>query len=429
MFSYKFLVLALAVGALLSVTACHGDADATDADATGTDLTAVRNHDHGVEGDEHAGGSESSGEAHEEEGGIHLTRRQVDAVQMRFGLPTELEVGSAVEATGTLGLPPNAHSTVTAPADAFVRQAGEYVEGDYVRKGAVLARLENPAFVELQQTYLEAVAELAFLRQELARQAELVARDAGVERKLEEATANVAKQEARLAGLADRLRFYGIDPGAVTVADITRTIAVRAPRSGYISHIGMNDGMYVTARDELMEIIDPEHVHLELDVFESDIDRVEVGQRIAYTVPALGRDSVYAAEVHVIGREFDRDSKTVRVHGHLEGSRPPFIRDLFVEARIFDQTTTQPAVPEGAVIRDGDADYVYATNDYANGGGGGGEDAGVEFTPLRVVKSGQTDGFTSIRMIDPLPDGARLVTEGAYYVYAQSKAGTLSHDH
>ncbi len=401
-------LLPVLFSAVLLTTACQPKDDTIATEVAG---------EHGGEGDEHGEGAEDV---------IHLSRRQVEGVEMRFGVPTDIQVGSAVEAAGTLGLPPNGYSTVAALADAFVRDAGEHVEGDYVKKGAVLARLENPEFVVLQQTYLEANSELTFLRQELERQAELVAQNAGVKRKLQEAEANVAKQEATLAGLADRLRFFGIDPGRVTISNITRLLSVRAPRSGYISKISVNDGMFVTARDQLMEIIDTDHVHLELDIFESDIDRVKVGQRISYSVPAMGGDSIYAAEVHVIGKEFDSVKKTVRVHGHLIGSRPPFIKDLFIEARIFDRMSTQPAVPEAAVIQDGDAHYVYATKDFAAGGP---TDAEIEFTRLRVVTTGQFDKYTAIRLLDPLPAGAKLVLEGAYYVYAQSKAGGLSDDH
>ena len=79
---------------------------------------------------------------------------------------------------------------------------------------------------------------------------------------------------------------------------------------------------------KIMEIVNENHLHLELDVFEQDISNIKVGQRISYNVPALG-NSIYNGKIHVIGKEFNTVNKTVRIHGHLEGKRPKFIKDLF----------------------------------------------------------------------------------------------------
>ena len=47
-----------------------------------------------------------------------------------------------------------------------------------------------------------------------------------------------------------------------------------------------------------------------------------------------------------------------------------------------------------------------------------------------MVISGTTDnGYTAVKLIDTIPDEMQIVTKGAYYVYAQSKAGELEHEH
>lgn len=79
-------------------------------------------------------------------------------------------------------------------------------------------------------------------------------------------------------------------------------------------------------------------------------------------------------------------------------------------------------MPEKAIIKDGASSYVYVANDQQ-----GGDE--VKFEKLRVVAGVTDKGFTSVKLIDPVPDGMKIVTEGAYFVYAQSKAGELGHEH
>ncbi len=357
----------------------------------------------------------------QQDAGIHLTAEQVRNMDIRLGDFTDLKLNDYLSATGVLGLPPNAYAAVSTRAAGFVHDVRNYVEGDYVRKGATLGYLENVNFIDQQQYLLEARAELEFLRQELERQEQLVAADAGVLKTVQRLRAEVAAKEATLAGLSQRLEYVGIRAADVTPANIIDRVTLFAPRSGYITTINVHDGMYVEPSTELMELIDEDHLHLELEVFERDVARVEVGQRVSYRIPALGPQQ-YEAEVHVIGKEFNPKNKTVRVHAHLRGEQPPFVEGRFAEARIWLDDQTVAALPEAAVVREGETSYVYAAPDTTQ------EDE-VTFTRLLVNPGTTDDGFTAVRLIDSLPAGMRIVTQGAYFVYAQSRVGSMEHDH
>lgn len=358
---------------------------------------------------------------HEEEEGIHLTTAQIETMDIGFGDFTKLKINDYVSATGTLDLPPNGYADVSARATGFVRNSRNYVEGDYVKRGATLGYLENPDFINHQQRYLELTAELAYLREELDRQETLLAADAGILKNVQRLRSDVAAKTAQLAGTRQQLEYLGISIADLTTDNITNRITLFAPRSGYITTIAMHDGMYVEPATKLMELIDQDHFHLELDVFERDVAKISKGQPLTYTVPSLGPGR-YTAEVHVIGKEFNEENKTVRVHAHPTGEQPPFVRGRFVEARIFLTDQTVQALPEEAVLRDGKMAYIFI----APADGDGDE---VEFERLSV-RAGITDnGYTAVTLIEPLPAGMRVVTEGAYFVYAQSQAGELEHEH
>ena len=373
-------------------------------------------HNHGANG--------SSNQVQNEkpvEGEIHLTKEQIKTMNIQFGDFSKIKINDYVSATGTLGLPPNALTSVSAKANGFIKNSNKYVEGSYVKKGVIMAYLENPEFIQHQQKYLEVAAELVFDQQELIRHKTLVESNAGVEKNVQRLQSEVNMKTATLKGIAKQLAYLGINVDELSPDNIIERVPIYASMGGYITSIKMHNGMYVTPELELMEIVNENHLHLELDIFENDIANIEEEQKISYTVPALG-NTVYDGEVHIIGKEFNTENKTVRIHGHLEKERPRFIKDLFIEAKIWLNDQTVQALPEKAIIKDGASSYIYVANEKTD------EDE-LKFEQIMVIPGTSDKGFTAVKLIDKIPDGMRIVTEGAYYVYAQSKAGELEHEH
>lgn len=365
--------------------------------------------------------SHNSGDVQHREGEIHLSKEQINTMNITFGDFSQVKINDFVSATGTLGLPPNAYSSVSAKANGFIKDSNIYVEGSYVKKGVIMAYLENPEFIRQQQEYLEVSAELAYLHQELKRQQELVDANAGIIKNLQKLQSEVNIKTATLKGIGKQFAYLGINVSNLSPDNIVERIAIISPMSGYITSIIMHNGMYVSPELELMEIVSEKHLHLELDVFEKDIASLEEGQKISYTVPALG-NKVYEGEVHIIGKEFNISNKTVRIHGHLENEQPRFIKDLFIAAKIWLNDQTVQALPEKAIIKDGTSSYIYVANEQE-------EENEVKFTQLKVIPGTTDKGFTAVELIDKLPEGMKVVTNGAYFVYAQSKAGELEHHH
>ena len=422
---YNSILSIASVAVMLLLFSCGGEHKEGDGHNHG-DKTAQH-----VESDGHTHGEEVEG-AHGEddghgleeehgEGEIHLTKEQIETMNIQFGDFSEIKINDYVNATGTLGLPPNALTSVSAKSSGFIKNSNKYVEGSYVKKGVIMAYLENPDFIKHQQQYLEVAAELIFDQQELARQKTLVASNAGIEKNVQRLQSEVNIKTATLKGIAKQLSYLNINVDKLTPDNIVERIPIYAPMGGYITTIKMHNGMYVSPEIELMEIVNENHLHLELDIFEKDIAAIKEEQKISYTVPALGND-VFEGEVHVIGKEFNTENKTVRIHGHLEKKRPQFIKDLFVEAKIWLNDQTVQALPEKAVIKDGASSYIYVANESS-------EADELEFEQIMVIPGSSEKGFTSVKLIDKIPEGMRIVTEGAYYVYAQSKAGELEHEH
>ena len=423
-FINKSIISILSLAAMLLLFSCgheHKEGDGHDHGEETTQHAEDDGHNHGTKEEVHA---EDDGHGHGEEhveGEIHLTKEQIKTMNIQFGDFSKIKINDYVSATGTLGLPPNALTSVSAKSNGFIKNSNKYVEGSYVKKGVIMAYLENPEFIQHQQKYLEVAAELVFDQQELTRQKTLVESNAGIEKNVQRLQSEVNMKTATLKGIAKQLAYLGINVDKLSPDNIIERVPIYAPMGGYITSIKMHNGMYVSPELELMEIVNENHLHLELDIFENDIANIKEEQKISYTVPALG-NTVYDGEVHIIGKEFNTENKTVRIHGHLEKKRPKFIKDLFIEAKIWLTDQTVQALPEKAIIKDGASSYIYVANDKTD------EDE-MKFEQVMVIPSTTDKGFTSVKLIDKIPDGMKIVTEGAYYVYAQSKAGELEHEH
>lgn len=360
-------------------------------------------------------------EGGEHEDGIVLTQKQAQTIDLSLGDFTSIRINDFITATGTLGLPPNAQSSVSVKTNGILNSRSKFVEGDYIKKGQLIATLKNPEFLVTQQLYLERMAELNLKRLEVERQRTLVNEDAGVEKNLQTAQAEVAVLEATTTGLAKQLNYLGISADNLTINSIQQEISITAPMSGYISKVNFHDGMYAQSPDPIMEIISTNHMHLELDVFEKDISKIKKGQKITYTVPAY-ENKVFEGKISVIGKEFNSNSKTVRVHGHLEDNGPNFIRELFLNAKIWLTDNTTQALPNKAIIKDGNNTFIYTTKDNVNSDE-------LQFERVNVITGATIDGNTGVKLVNELPENSKIVINGAYYVYAQSKAGELSHEH
>ncbi len=380
-------------------------------------------HNHGTESntpseaDEHSHGEGEEGQKE----GLFLSKDQAETIGLEFGNLSFIKVNDFVKATGSLGLPPNAYSSVSAKTNGIIRGTKKFVEGNYIKKGTVIAYLENADLIVTQQDYLEAKALLNLKRLEVERQKTLVESNAGVTKNLQNAQAEVAVLEAKTQGLAKQLSFLGISTNNLSPSSIRQQIAIVAPKSGYISKINFHNGMYAQSSVSLMDIISSEHLHIELDVFEKDIAQIKKGQKISYTIPALGQ-KIYYGTVDVIGKEFNPNSKTIRIHGHLYGPPPPFLKDLFINAKIYLNNVESSALPESAIINDGENSYIYVAHSIKDA-------AEIKFEKINVLPGGTENGYTAVKLIDTIPHGMQIITKGAYYVYAQSKAGELEHEH
>lgn len=285
-------------------------------------------------------------QSHQEE--VAISASQFQSENMALGELSTQDFNQTITATGFIDVPPSSIASITTFMAGYIKNTPLLV-GDEVRKGQLLVTLENPEFVELQQNYLEVSNQLAYLKSEFERQSTLYKENITSHKNYLKAESDYKSNLAHYNGLKQKLKMLNINPQNVENGKISSTINLYAPIAGSITKVNVSNGSYVSASNEILEIVNTDHIHLELMVFEKDILKIRKEQPISFKIPEATND-VFNAEVYLVGTSIDTANRTIKIHGHIEDDEnSSFVTGMFVEAQIVTGASKGNALPKGAV--------------------------------------------------------------------------------
>lgn len=356
--------------------------------------------------------TEKAGEHEESETAVELTPEQFVIAKVELGKVTPKNLSNVITVNGLLDVPPQNMVSVSAPLGGFV-QSTDLLQGMRVKKGQLLAVMENPEFVTIQQDYLESKSQLEYLALEYERQKELSTEQVGPLKNFQQVTAQYKAMQSRVNGLKQQLAHIGLSPNRVQAGNITRTLSIYSPINGYVTEVNTNRGSYVTPTDVMFEIVDTEHLHVELTVFEKDITKLKAGQKIRFYLPnESGVERM--ATLYLIGREIGTE-RTVRVHAHLDKEEAQLIPGMYVKAFIELNNKTVPALPQEAVVQSEGKDYIFVFKGERQEGG----EKMRDFQMVEIRKGVTEIGFTEV--VEPVVTNDLVVVKGAYSLLAKIK--------
>ena len=420
-------------------------------------------HDHSKEGkgDEHT--EHAEGEARE----VALTADQYKIAGIETGKVETRSLTGVVRVNGVLDVPPQNLVSISAPAAGFLKSS-DLLQGSRVRKGEVIAVLRNPDFIQWQQDYLETRhqldadrSRLEFLEAEYKRQEELAKENVNAAKTLQSAKAEynslksaIAGMEARLGGQGARLRLMGINPERLRPDNFQSEISIFSPTGGYVTAVNVNAGKYVGNTDVLFQIADTKHLHAELTVFEKDIPKLKVGQKVRLNLANESRER--SATVYLFGREISED-RSIRVHCHLDREDTELLPGMYFKAVVETGASPIPSLPEAAIVSSEGKDYIFVVETAAGGKPeahehkegekkhdaekeehaheeGETEQHAEHHFRMVEVKKGVTDGaFAEVLLSEDFDIANSLVvTKGAFYLLSASKSaeqGEEGHAH
>ncbi|PTX13169.1 cobalt-zinc-cadmium efflux system membrane fusion protein [Pontibacter mucosus] len=356
-------------------------------------------------------------EAHEEESpaSAELTEEQYQVAGIALGKPQLRNLSNTLTLTGKLDLPPQNMASVTAPLGGFIRKT-QVLEGTYVKKGDLLATIENPEFVTLQEDYLKEKNRLDYLELEYKRQQELHEEQVSSAKTYQQTVAEYRSVQARVQALEERLAIIGITNGSLRSAKIRRILPLHAPLEGYITYVKADVGQYVAPTDVLFRIADTEHLHVELTVFEKDLTSLKKGQAVRYSLPGESA-AQREATIFLIGKEISPE-RTVRVHAHMEEEDKDLAPGMYVQAQVALDDKQVLALPEAAVVQENNASFVFLYTGQEQEG-----DALMKkFRMVPVERGVEQGGFVQVALPAGVDTAAgNFVIKGAYSLLSKMR--------
>jgi len=227
-------------------------------------------------------------EHHHEEGGseVRLNQQQREALNLKLGSFQMRNLTTVVKVNGQLEVSPDHKAEITTLIGGNVKSIKVF-HGDKVRKGQVLALLEHPDFISLQEQYAEYASSLEYLEQDYNRQKELFENNAGSSKDFQKSKADYYIAKARYQGLRARLLLLNLSPGEVQEGKISNTIQLVSPINGFVNEINVKIGSFVGPKDKLFEITDNSAIHADFMVYEKDVHLIEKGQTIHLRLPII----------------------------------------------------------------------------------------------------------------------------------------------
>ena len=290
--------------------------------------------------------------------GLVITATQFSFNGMQLDSLKKKEFSQVVKTTGMIDVPPENKASVSAYFGGYVTQIS-LLPGQEIKKGQLLFTLENPDYLKMQEDYLVAKGQLAYLKSDYLRQKSLASENVTSQKNFMKAESEFKVTSAKYESLRRNLQMMNINPDKISENNMQSTITVSAPISGFVSGVRAEKGMFLNPSDVAVTITNNEHLHIELQVFENDFPKIKIGQPIRFR---LQNDPMvhYEAAVHLISRSIDNESRTATIHGHLkkEEQKNRFAPGMYVEAEILTSSRLVNALPEAAVVNIDDKHFV-----------------------------------------------------------------------
>ncbi|MBL7711021.1 MAG: efflux RND transporter periplasmic adaptor subunit [Chitinophagaceae bacterium] len=287
---------------------------------------------------------------------LSISAQQSTGAGIVIGQPQLGNIGGTITLQGAIDVPPQNTVRLSFPIGGYIRST-TMLPGKAVKKGQVLAVLEDMQVIQLQQDYLTATTNFALAETEFERQQELNASKASSDKTFQQARAERDRQRILISALGQKLRLVGIDAGSLTPETVRKSVSITSPIDGFVSRVNVAIGQYTAPTDVLFELVDPSDIHLALQVFEKDIARIAVGSPVlAYSNIDPGHK--FPARVILAGRAFDENRMTT-IHCHFDQYDPALIPGMFMNAEVSVKAAPAWVVPEQAVVRWQNRYYVF----------------------------------------------------------------------
>jgi len=340
---------------------------------------------------------ETPGRKEEEEGdGENKVITINPATQQNMGVRTALvgkrQINHTIRTVGIVAYDEARQYTVNTKINGWVEKLHVNQTGEKVKAGQPLLDIYSPDLVTAQEEFLLAVRN----KTQLAASPFPNIRQGA---------------ESLLAASRKRLQYWDISDAQIdelaASGMIRRTLTLYSRHDGVVTQKSINEGAYVKAGDQLLQIADLSKVWIYSDIYEYELPWVREGQKAEIYFP-YARPAIYGT-IKTIYPYVEAKTRTVKARIDIDNSGGELKPDMYVNVVLSRHDKGESlAVPVEAVLRSGKQQTVFV----ALGDG--------RFEP-RAVKTGLQSDDGYIQIIDGLRENERVVTSAQFMFDSESR--------
>ena len=248
------------------------------------------------------------------------------------GVSSATNVANSPTFNGVIMVSPQQNATVSLTMGGKVHSL-KVMPGQAVARGQVIASIDNPEYIDLQQTYLDAFAQTEYLEKEYKRQSDLSANDASSQKKMQQSKAEYLSMHSRLSAAASRLKTLGVNPASVKLNGIQPYLLVKAPINGFVTNLNVNLGKYLDAGEPICDVINKSQPLIQLTVYERELNLMRVGRPVEFRVNGMGKKT-FNAQIVSIDQSVDAKDYSIKVYAKVMASNSDFRPGMYIRAKL-----------------------------------------------------------------------------------------------
>lgn len=323
-------------------------------------------------------------------------RAGIKVAQARFE-----ELVPVVSAVGTVDFNAEYVAAIGTRLRGLVSRVNKF-EGDSVKAGTVLARVESAELGEAQAAVSMLDAERHAAELNAQREAKLAERSLTTARELEMASVEAKKAGLLLSAAQQKVAALGGSSRLKSEA-VLGAHEVRSPIDGTVVERNVAAGQFVEGQLVAFKVANLDHLWIELDVFERNLGRISLGDRAELKPLSGGAAEPLIGRVGKIASTINPETHSAKVRIEVENRDRRLRVGQAVQAMIHSggmHLGKRPIVPTSAItFVDGKPTLFVASSP----------------TSVRVVtvQLGSNDGDET-EIVQGLKEGDEIVTEGAF---------------
>ncbi|HSD09179.1 efflux RND transporter periplasmic adaptor subunit [Flavobacterium sp.] len=344
---------------------------------------------------------------------VEITPEQYQTAAIQIGTIEEKALSGTTKVNGMLDVPPQNLVSISAPFGGFVKST-DMLQGLKVRKGQIVAIMQNADYVQPQQDYIDFKSQLNYLKLEYERQLELSKENVNAQKTVQKSKSEYESMRARVSGLKAKLQLMNINMAKLEQGTIQSTIPLYSPINGYVTQVNTNIGAFANDKDVLFKIANTEHLHAELTVFEKDVPKLKIGQKVRFILANETQERM--ATVYLVGKEISAE-RTVKIHCHLDKEDTSLLPGMYLKALVESGSSEVAAVPSKAIVEFEGSKYIFIANNKTP------KEKGASQYQLTPVKTGVSELDYTELIFDKTTDykNWKVVTNGAYDLLSKMK--------